>query len=192
MRQTARWSCNERYPTRQVACRALAREIRREADALVKAGCRILQLDEPALGSRADELELASDAIRIVTRDLAAYVVVHVCYADLGTLWPALLDLPADNLDLEMVNGDFAVPRSPAKAACPKDVSIGVIDVLSAKADTPETMLRRVKKALAVLKPEQVWIDPDCGLRSRTPDEAVTQLTAMVAAAREARRGRGG
>lgn len=185
-------SFNERYPTRQAACRALARELRREADALVKAGCRILQLDEPALGGRPEELEVAGDAIRVVTKDLAAYVVVHVCYGSLDPVWPGLLDLPADNLDIEMVNGDFTVGRSPAKAAVPKDVSIGVIDVLSAKADTPETILRRVKKALTVLKPEQVWVDPDCGLRHRAPEEAVAQLTAMVAAALAARKGRGG
>jgi len=185
-------SFNQRYPTRRAACLAIARELRKEAEALVRAGCRIIQLDEPALGGRPEELELAGDAIRAATRDLRAYVIVHACYGALAPVWPALAGLPADNLDLECVNSDFAVFRPMAKTPFAQDVSVGVVDVLSPKVDTPETVLRRVKKALTLLKPERVWVDPDCGLRERTVDEAVAQLAVVSTAAREARKGHGG
>jgi 5-methyltetrahydropteroyltriglutamate--homocysteine methyltransferase len=187
------WSFNERYPSRAAACHAIARELHREAAALVKAGCRILQLDEPALGGRPDELGIAADAIRVVTRDLGAYVIVHACYGELEAVWPGLLALPADNLALEMTNRDFGplglVGKDGRGGAYPKDLSVGVLDVESAKPDTPEGILRRIRKALAVLKPEQVWVNPDCGLGGRTVDEAVARLAAMGTAAGKARGG---
>lgn len=182
----------ERYPTRRAACLALAREVRQEAEALVEAGCRIVQLDEPALGGRPGELDLAADAIGTVTRGLAAYTIVHACYGPIAASWKGLAALPADNLYLECANSDFAVlgPMSSARPAC--DVTFGVSDVLSVRIDSPEAVLRRVRKTLTLLKPEQVWAAPDCGLRDRTPEEAIGQLAAVAAAAREARRGRGG
>lgn len=186
------WSFNERYPSRRAACLAIARELRREADALVAAGCRVLQIDEPAFGARPDELGFAADAIRVMTKDLGAYTIAHVCYAPFESLVPSLVELAVDNLDLECANSDFAALRPMGKSQFPRDLSLGVIDVVSPRSDTPEGVLRRVRKALTVLKPERIWVDPDCGLGGRTTEEAVAGLAAIAAAVQEARKARGG
>jgi len=186
------WSFNQRYPSRRGACLAIARELRREADSLVAAGCRIIQIDEPAFGARPDELAFSADAIRVITKDLGAYTIAHVCYAPFESMYPALVHLPVDNLDLECANSESAALRPMGKSPFPRDLSVGVIDVVSPRADTPEGVLRRIRKALSVLKPEQVWVDPDCGLGGRTTEEAVAALAVIAAAVGEARKARGG
>jgi len=69
-----------------------------------------------------------------------------------------------------------------------KDISFGVFDVHSHHVAAPEVVKRRIKKALQVLKPEQIWVDPDCGLKTRTVDEAKAQLTSMQEAVNAVRK----
>jgi 5-methyltetrahydropteroyltriglutamate--homocysteine methyltransferase len=69
-----------------------------------------------------------------------------------------------------------------------KDLSFGVIDVHSHVVESPELVRRRIERALEVLSPKQLWIDPDCGLKTRTREEAEGKLRAMVEATRQVRR----
>ncbi|HSF03576.1 MAG TPA: hypothetical protein VLA62_11220, partial [Solirubrobacterales bacterium] len=94
------WSFNDYYPDRRSACLALAREIRKELEALLEAGARIVQIDEPALSVRPEELPFAVEAMRVTTEGLSAYYVVHACFGAFETIYPGLLDLPVDNFDL--------------------------------------------------------------------------------------------
>ena len=181
-------SFNEHYPSRRAATLALAREIRKEVEALVEAGCRIVQLDEPALGVRPDELGVAVDAVETVTGKLPAYFVLHTCYGTLADIHPGVLQMPVHNFDLEMTNGSFASLETVARADFGKDLSLGAFDVQSRKADSSETIERRIRRVLKVLEPEQVWVSPDCGLKGRTAEEAAAQLTAMRSAVGSARK----
>ena len=177
------WSFNGHYHSRRAATIAIARELRREVEELVRAGCKIIQIDEPALSARPGELGLAMEAMRIVTDKLPAYFIVHACYGPLAEIYPGLLDMAVHNFDLELANSDMELLELISANPFTKDITVGVADVHIPKAPTPEVVRRRIKKALAVLKPGQVWVDPDCGLKTRTVEEAVAVLRAIQEAA---------
>jgi len=182
------FSFNEHYPTRRSTAMALARELRNEADALIRAGCRIIQIDEPALSVRPRELPVAVEAMKTVTQGLPAYFITHVCYGAFEFIYPEMLKMPVHNFDLELstTGSDFLALF--ANDPFTKDVSLGVFDVHARKTDSAETVRRRIKKALTVLNPEQVWIDPDCGLKTRTGEEARARLAEMMKAVIQVRK----
>jgi len=181
------WSFNEHYPGRKAAAFAIARELRREAEALVRAGCKVIQIDEPALYARPEEIEVAVEAVRLVAGGLSAYFLVHACYGPLEGVYPALLEMPVHNLDLEMTNSEPDLAGLFSRHPCPKDVSIGVVDVHARRVETAEAVRRRVKKALEALAPGQVWVHPDCGLKTRTAAEAEEKLRVIAGVAGEMR-----
>ena len=173
------WSFIEHYPGRRAAAIAIARELRKEVEALVSAGCKIIQIDEPALSVRPGEFAVALEALRIVTEKLPAYFIIHLCYGAVESIYPGMLDLPVHNFDLEMANNGPALLDLFSANPFTGDISVGVADVHTSKAPTPDLVRKRLKKALTVFKPEQVWVDPDCGLKTRTVDEAISHLRAI-------------
>lgn len=181
------WSFNEHYPDRRRACLALAEEIRLEVAALVAAGARIIQIDEPAISVRPHELPFAIEAMEIVTRDLDAYFITHICYGAFEFIYPQMLKLPVHNFDLEMSNSELDLLELFAKHPFSKDLSFGAVDVHSSKIEPEAMTIERLRRAAAVLKPEQIWVDPDCGLKTRAPQEAIAKLERCVAAARALR-----
>ncbi len=178
------WSFNEFYPVRRDACLALATEIRKEVEALIRAGCKIIQIDEPAVSVRPVELPLAIEAMQMTTRDLEAYFITHICYGDFASIYPGMLALAVDNFDLEMSNSGLDMLRYFKKSAFTKDISYGVVDVHSHVVEDRGVVAQRLKKGLEVLPRENVWVDPDCGLKTRTVDEAIAKLEAVVSVAR--------
>lgn len=182
------WSFNEFYPTRRDACLALAAEVRKETEALIKAGCSIIQIDEPAISARPEELALAIDTMQIVTKGLKAYFITHICYGDFESIYPKMLDLGVDNFDLEMSNSRADMLPLFSKAPFTKDISYGVVDVHSHQVEIFDVVEGRLTKGLEVLPHENVWVDPDCGLKTRTIEEAVAKLKAVVLAAKVLRR----
>jgi len=185
------WSFNDYYPSREAAAMALAREVRKEAEALVEAGCKVIQIDEPALSVRAEELPLAIEAMHVVTDGLPAYVLTHVCYGALEFIYPAMLALPVDNWDLEMSNSGLDLVELFKQHPFTRDLSFGIVDVHSHRLEATEVVRERVEHALSVVPAEQVWLDPDCGLKTRTVEETIGKLRLVVEAARGARRALG-
>ncbi len=181
------WSFNEAYPSRQAACLALAREIRKEVETLVEAGTRVIQVDEPALSVRPEELPFAIEAMHIVTDGLPAYFIIHACYGAFETIYPDMLALPVDNLDLAISNSGLDLLKIFEKDPFTKDLSLGVLDVHSYRVETPGEVKDRIMRGVGVLPKEQVWVDPDCGLKTRTVEEAVGKLRSMQVAVREVR-----
>jgi 5-methyltetrahydropteroyltriglutamate--homocysteine methyltransferase len=181
------WSFNEHYPDRPSACLALAREIRKEVEALIAAGAKIIQVDEPATSVRPEELSLVAEAMHVVTDGLGAYFLTHVCYGAFDKIYPGMLDIPVDNFDLEMANNQLSMLGLMKKARFSKDISLGVVDVHSQEPDDLGEVRERLQRALEVLDPEQIWVDPDCGLKTRTVDEAIEKMRVVVEAAREFR-----
>jgi len=185
----AEWSFNEHYPTRRELVLELARAIHDEAVDLEKAGARYIQIDEPAIHTRPDEdFELAVEAMEIVTRGLAAYTITHVCYGDVPKIYPAMLRLAVDQIDLALKNDDYVLLETFRTPQFTKDIGAGVIDAHSHRAETPEEVAEGIRRTLKVVPARQVQVSPDCGLKTRTVDEAVAKLVSMVEGTRLARK----
>ncbi len=178
------WSFNEHYPDRKATAMALARAIRQEVEALIAAGCKIIQIDEPALSVRPEELPIAIEAMQATTQGLNAYFITHACYGAFEYIYPGMLDLAVDNFDLEMSNSDLDLLQLFQRYPFTKDISFGVVDVHSHRIEEAEAVRRRVEQALTILPKDRVWVDPDCGLKTRTVDEAIGKLRACVEAAK--------
>ena len=181
------WSFNEYYPDRASACLALAREIRKEVESLVSAGAKIIQIDEPAVSVRAEELLLAKEALNIVTSDIPAYFITHICYGAFEFIYPKMLELPVDNFDLETSNSELDLLALFKKYPFTKDFSFGVVDVHTHKIEDVQTIKSRIEQALKLVPKEALWIDPDCGLKTRTVDESIDKLKVIVEATKSFR-----
>ncbi len=181
------WSFIEYYPDRRTACLALAKELRNEVEALIGEGARIIQIDEPAISVRPEELPVAIEALHIMTDGLPAYFICHICYGDFEKIYPGMLDLPVDNFDLEMSNSGLDMLELFKRSSYPKDISFGVVDSHSHVIEDDLVVEQRLRQALEVIPKEAIWVDPDCGLKTRTVDEAIAKMQAVVNAARALR-----
>lgn len=181
------WSFNEHYADRHAACLALAEVVRKEVDALISAGCKIIQIDEPALSVRPEELPIAIEAMKRTTNGMNAYFITHACYGAFENIYPAMLELAVDNFDLEMANNNLHTLEIFRSSPFTKDISFGVVDSHSHVIESPALVRERVEKALTVFPKEYIWLDPDCGLKTRTTEEAIQKLRVVVEAAKSFR-----
>jgi 5-methyltetrahydropteroyltriglutamate--homocysteine methyltransferase len=182
------WSFNEHYPNRREACLDMARALHEEVKALADAGAKMIQVDEPALSARPEELsDFIIEAMSIVTKGVNAYFITHSCYGAFEFIYPDMLKLPVDNFDLEMSNSELDLVEIFKEHPFTKDISFGVVDVHSHLIEDVETVKKRIRRALEVLELEQLWIDPDCGLKTRTTEEAIAKLKVLVKATKEMR-----
>lgn len=181
----ADWSFNEYYPTFADFVVAMAHVVHEEAMDLAKAGARYIQIDEPAVSTRPEEMELASRALGIVTKGLDCTVITHMCYGDFAAVFDRLIALPVHVLDLEMANSNYDLLELFRKHPTDKILSMGVIDVHTRRIETVDQVKAGIRKGLEVFPPERLWIDPDCGLKTRTTEEALAKLRVMVTAVQE-------
>ena len=181
------WSFNEYYPSRRAATLAIAQAVRAEAIDLENAGAQYIQIDEPAISTRPEEMDLAIEALGLVTRGLKAQTITHICYGDFNAIGPKLHKLPVDQIDLEFANRDFELLKFFKGKRFPKAIGLGVVDVHSHRIESPEEVAANLRKALKVFKPEQIYVDPDCGLKTRTPEEATAKLRVAVEATKAVR-----
>jgi 5-methyltetrahydropteroyltriglutamate--homocysteine methyltransferase len=177
------WSFNEYYPDRRATAMALAGAIRKEVQALIVAGCKIVQIDEPALSVRPEELPIAIEAMKKTTGGLNAYFVTHACYGAFEEIYPGMLDLAVDNFDLEMSNSELDMLGLFRQSPFTKDISFGVVDVHSHVIEDSGAVRKRLEEAVRVIPKGSIWVDPDCGLKTRTVEEAIDKLRVCVAAA---------
>ncbi len=182
------WSFNEHYASRRATALALAKVIHDEAKDLEQAGAQYIQIDEPALSTRPEEIDLAIEAMGIVTKGLRAKTLTHICYGDFKAIYPKMLKIPVDQIDLELANRHMELLALFKKPRFTKEIGLGVVDVHSHRLETVEEVKQNIRKALKVFKPEQIFVDPDCGLKTRTVDESVDKLRVIVEATREVRR----
>lgn len=177
------WSFNEHYADRRAATMALAEAIRSEVAALIDAGCRIIQIDEPAVSVRPAEMSIVIEAMRRVTDGQDAYFVTHICYGKFSEIYPKMLEIPVDNFDLEFANRHVEMLDLFRRQPFTKDLSAGVSDVHYHETDPPEVLAEKIRAALDVLPADRIWVDPDCGLKTRTVDEGIAFLNAVSQAA---------
>ena len=174
------WSFDEHYRSREEAALAFAKLLHAEARDLESAGAQIIQVDEPALSTRFDELPLLVKAVGIVTKGLDAKTILHTCYGNYEAIYPYFNRLPVDQLDLEMSNSSLDLLERFRREPLKKEIAFGVIDVHSHVVESQGQVVDRVEKALSLFDPQKLVIDPDCGLKTRTVDEAKAKLEVMV------------
>ena len=181
------WSYNEAYKTRRDAALALAEVVRAEAEDLERAGATYIQIDEPAIHARPEELDIAIEAMGVVTQNLRAKTISHICYGDFAAIYPKVLDLPVDQLDLAMHNYEYRWLRLFDKDPFTKELAIGVVDVHSHRLETVDEAADGIRKGLKYVRADKLLPHPDCGLKTRTVEESLDKCRVVVEAARKVR-----
>ncbi len=171
------WSFNEHYASRRDFVLDLARVIRDEALDLERAGARYIQIDEPAASTRIDELELVIEAMRIVTEPLNAHTITHICYGDFHRAYPKMLEIPVDQIDLEFANSDYSLLEAFPEHPFTKYIGLGISDAHSHEIEDTDALVDGIRRSLEHIAPERMFVDPDCGLKTRTEDEAKAKLS---------------
>ena len=182
------WSYNEAYRTRRDAALALAEVVRQEAEDLEAAGARYIQIDEPAIHARPEELDIAIEAMGIVTQNLRAKTISHICYGDFAAIYPQVLDLPVDQLDLAMANYGYRFLDLFDAHPFTKELAIGIVDVHSHEKETVDEAAEGIRKGLRYVTAEKLLPHPDCGLKTRTVEESIEKCRVVVEAAKLVRR----
>lgn len=206
----ADWSFNEHFLSRQkgwkgrTARRSAQREfvvdlarkaIRPTLAALIESGCRVIQIDEPAAGTHPDEGALVAEGFNAATEGLDAEFSMHICFSDYRDLFPALLEAKrCRQWAWEFANRDrdgrdgYEVLEVLKEYGDPRDVGLGVLDVHRDEMETPERVADRIRRATKILgDPRRIWVNPDCGLRTRSLEVAYAKLEAMQRGAELAR-----
>jgi 5-methyltetrahydropteroyltriglutamate--homocysteine methyltransferase len=176
------WSFNEHYTSRREFVLDLARAVRDEALDLERAGARYIQIDEPAASTRMDELDLVIEAMHIVTEPLSVHTITHICYGDFHRAYPKMLDIPVEQIDLEFANSEYALLEDFSERPFTKHIGLGVVDVHTHRIEPVEEIAEGIRKSLKLIPPERMFVDPDCGLKTRSVEEARSKLTNIKAA----------
>ena len=194
------WSFVRDDQPREVTCKQIALAIRDEVSDLEQAGIAIIQIDEAALREglplhRADwqhYLDWAVASFRITAGGAApeTQVHTHMCYSEFGDIFQAISDLDADVISIENARSGLELLRSFREQGYDKGVGPGVYDIHSPRVPPVEEIARNLEATLSVLDRERVWVNPDCGLKTRAWEEVRPALVNMVAAARQLRDGR--
>lgn len=178
------WSFDEHYGSREEAAMAFAKLLHQEARDLEAAGAKIIQVDEPALATRSDELPLVVKAVGAVTKGLNTKTILHTCYGNYFDIYSYFNRLPVDQLDLEMSNSGLDLLDRFRKDPLRKEIAFGVVDVHSHVVETKAQVVDRIEQALSIFDPQKLYIDPDCGLKTRTVEEARGKLEVIIEATR--------
>jgi len=182
------WSYNEAYKTRRDAALALAEVVRQEAEDLEAAGAKYIQIDEPAIHARPEEIEIAIEAMGVVTQNLKAKTVSHICYGDFAAIYPKVLELPVDQLDLAMANYGYRWLELFDKDPFTKELAIGIVDVHQHETETVAVAAEGIRKGLRYVSKERLLPHPDCGLKTRTIEESEEKCRVVVEATKLVRK----
>lgn len=181
------WSFDEYYGSREECAMAFAKVLHQEARDLQIAGAKVIQIDEPALSAREDELDLVIKTMHEVTRGLDAKTIMHACYGNYERLYPKMLKIPVDQFDLEMSNSGLDLLDLFMRYPFEKELAFGVVDVHTHVIEDKDLVKQRIRKALGIVDPSKLYIDPDCGLKTRTVEEAKAKMQVIVDATTEVR-----
>jgi 5-methyltetrahydropteroyltriglutamate--homocysteine methyltransferase len=191
------WSFVRDDLPRETVCRQLALALRDEVHDLEAAGIGIIQIDEPALREglplrRAEQpryLGWAVECFRIAAGGVAdaTQIHTHMCYSEFNAIIDAVAALDADVISIESSRSRMELLDAFARFRYPNGIGPGVYDIHSPRVPGREEMADLLRRALRVLDPAQLWVNPDCGLKTRGWDEARPALAAMVEATRELR-----
>lgn len=208
----AEWSFNEYYQKRLAAKYTELRKLKFEAkrefvldvakeiirpnlQALVDAGAEWVQVDEPALTTKPEEVPFFVEAFNESTAGITCKFSVHVCFSDYRLLYPHILELKnCSQLALEFANRDdekreaYNQLKLLTEYGDGREIGLGVVNVHVDEIESPQVIKDRIKYAVKILgNPERVYVNPDCGLRTRSWQVAYEKLTSIVKGAQLAR-----
>ncbi|MGX1757468.1 5-methyltetrahydropteroyltriglutamate--homocysteine S-methyltransferase [Streptomyces lydicus] len=177
--------------------RQVALALRDEVRDLEAAGTSVIQVDEPALretlplraAGHAGYVDWATEAFRLTTGGVRpdTQIHTHMCYAEFGDILRAIDDLDADVISLEAARSHMQVAGELATAGYPREVGPGVYDIHSPRVPSANEVTALLRKGLDAIPAERLWVNPDCGLKTRGWPEVRAALENLVAAAREVR-----
>ena len=193
------WSFVRNDQPRKDTANQIAFAIRDEVVDLEKAGIKVIQIDEAALREGLpirkenwkDYLKWAVDAFRITASgvDDKTQIHTHMCYSEFNDIIEAIANMDADVISIETSRSNMELLDAFINFKYPNDIGPGVYDIHSPRVPKLEEMVTLLQKALSVLSPDQIWVNPDCGLKTRDWPETKSALEGMVKAANEVRAG---
>ena len=191
------WSFVRNDQSRSETCTQIALAIRDEVVDLEKAGIKIIQIDEPAIREGlplrkeewANYLDWAIKAFRISASGVKddTQIHTHMCYSEFNDIIQNIADMDADVITIECSRSQMELLDVFADFKYPNEIGPGVYDIHSPRVPSRNEMVQLLKKASAVVPVEQLWVNPDCGLKTRHWDETKKALIEMVAAAQQMR-----
>ncbi len=187
------WSFVRDDQPRSETCRQIALAIRDEVADLEAAGIRIIQIDEPAIREglplrRADwpqYLQWSVDAFRLASSGVEdrTQIHTHMCYSEFNDIMEAIVRMDADVISIECSRSRMELLDAFHRVRYPNEIGPGVYDIHSPRVPQDEEIADLLHRALEVLTPGQLWVNPDCGLKTRGWPEVKEALTKMVEAA---------
>ncbi|QDW52353.1 5-methyltetrahydropteroyltriglutamate--homocysteine S-methyltransferase [Burkholderia sp. KBS0801] len=191
------WSFVRDDQPRSVSCYQLALAIRDEVLDLEKAGVRVIQIDEAALreglplrrAQWGEYLKWAVEAFRITANGVQddTQIHTHMCYSEFNDIIASIADMDADVITIETSRSDMELLDAFDSFRYPNEIGPGVYDIHSPNIPTQDHIVGLMKKAAERIPAERLWVNPDCGLKTRQWAEVIPALTNMVAAAKTLR-----
>lgn len=191
------WSFVRDDQPRRDTCWQLALAIRDETLDLETAGCRVIQIDEPALreglplrkADAAEYLQWAVDSFRLSSAGVknSTQIHTHMCYAEFNDIVDAISAMDADVISIESTRSQMELLNAFVGDRYRNEIGPGVYDIHSPRVPSAEEMTALLEKALRAIPAERLWVNPDCGLKTRQWKEVSAALQNMIAAAHAVR-----
>jgi len=195
------WSFVRDDQPRSTTCRQIALAIRDEVADLERAGIQVIQIDEPAIREglplrredHAAYLQWAVEAFRIASGGVRdeTQIHTHMCYSEFNDIIGEIAAMDADVITIECSRSQMELLEAFTEFAYPNEIGPGVYDIHSPRVPTRMEMEQLLRKAGTTIPPERLWVNPDCGLKTRGWEETQKALEEMVAAARSMRAANG-
>ncbi|MCB1559379.1 MAG: 5-methyltetrahydropteroyltriglutamate--homocysteine S-methyltransferase [Alphaproteobacteria bacterium] len=188
------WSFVRDDQPRSETCKQISLAIRDEVHDLEEAGIKVIQIDEPAireglplrradwknyLGWAVDSFRLSASCVHDETQ-----IHTHMCYSEFNDIIDSIADLDADAISIETSRSQMELLEAFVSFDYPNEIGPGVYDIHSPRIPTQDEMIILLEKAALVLDPSQIWVNPDCGLKTRGWKEVEPALRHMVDAAK--------
>ncbi|WP_428560881.1 MAG: 5-methyltetrahydropteroyltriglutamate--homocysteine S-methyltransferase [Solidesulfovibrio sp. DCME] len=191
------WSFVRDDQPRSVSCKQLALAIRKEVLDLEKAGVRVIQIDEAALreglplrkSQWKEYLDWAVESFRITANGVAdeTQIHTHMCYSEFNDIIASIADMDADVITIETSRSDMELLDAFDDFNYPNEIGPGVYDIHSPNIPSQQHIVDLMQKAAERIPAERLWVNPDCGLKTRQWNEVIPALTNMVTAAKALR-----
>jgi 5-methyltetrahydropteroyltriglutamate--homocysteine methyltransferase len=191
------WSFVRDDQPRSVSCYQLALAMRQEVLDLEKAGVRVIQIDEAALreglplrrSQWQEYLDWAVTSFRITANGVAddTQIHTHMCYSEFNDIIASIAEMDADVITIETSRSDMELLDAFDHFNYPNQIGPGVYDIHSPNIPSQQQIVQLMQKAAARIPAERLWVNPDCGLKTRAWQEVMPALANMVAAARTLR-----
>ncbi|WKK58039.1 5-methyltetrahydropteroyltriglutamate--homocysteine S-methyltransferase [Sphingobacterium sp. BN32] len=188
------WSFVRNDQPRSTTTYQIALAILDEVQALEKAGIKIIQIDEPAIreglplrkGDQQAYLDWAVRSFRVSSSNVDddTQIHTHMCYSEFNDIIQDIAAMDADVITIETSRSQMELLDAFADFKYPNDIGPGVYDIHSPRVPSTEEMVNLLRKAKAVVPAEQLWVNPDCGLKTRAWPETKAALESMVEAAK--------